>query len=61
MFTALTAVVNQYIKTSSGSKPSIELVQFARAYTKIFIAMNIASASQLTAILSTNCALICAL
>jgi hypothetical protein len=60
MFTALTAVVSQYIKSTSG-KPSLELVQFARAYTKIFIAMNIASASQLTAILSTNCALICAL
>ncbi len=59
MFTALTAVVTQYLKPSS--KPSIELAQFAKAYAKIFITMNIAASSQLTAILSTNCALICAL
>lgn len=58
MFNALTAVVKQYISTS---KPSLELAQFAKAYAKIFTIMNIASAQHLSAILSTNCALLCAL
>ena len=43
MFNALTAVVKQYISTNN-NKPSMELAQFAKAYVKIFITMNIASA-----------------